>query len=155
MPRLSPRPHVICPKCGKRGFLTKRWVKGSSYFPKIATFFMFGETIPDHVRVYTPTRKFENKEGYDYYEYSCVDKKTGKRLFVNMVIDEGSNVKPKKRLLKVIGTKKYIHYYVGHYDAKKYKEQMDRYKKGKLISRPNGRKWCSVKGSGFGLKKFV
>ena len=94
--------NIICPKCGKRGFLAKRWVKGSSYFPNVSIH-MFHDPhrpLPDNVRVYTPTGKFGNEDGHDYYQYSCVDKKTGKRLFVCMIINEGRRVKPKKRLFE-------------------------------------------------------
>lgn len=37
------------------------------------------------------------------------------------------------------------HLYIGHYDAKKYKKAMEKYKSGRLKSRPNGRRWCKVR----------
>jgi hypothetical protein len=37
------------------------------------------------------------------------------------------------------------HFYIGHYDAERYKKGMDDYKKGKLKSRPNGRRWCKIR----------
>jgi hypothetical protein len=37
------------------------------------------------------------------------------------------------------------HFYIGHYDAEKYKKAMEKYKKGGLKSRPNGRRWCKVR----------
>jgi hypothetical protein len=38
-----------------------------------------------------------------------------------------------------------VHPYVGHYNSEKYKKAMEKYKSGKLKSRPNGRKWCKVR----------
>jgi hypothetical protein len=37
------------------------------------------------------------------------------------------------------------HFYIGHYDAEKYRKGMDDYKEGKLKSRPNGRRWCKIR----------
>jgi hypothetical protein len=37
------------------------------------------------------------------------------------------------------------HLYIGHYDAEKYKKAMEKYKMGRLKSRPNGRRWCKVR----------
>jgi len=38
-----------------------------------------------------------------------------------------------------------IHPYIGYYDEEKYKKAMEKYKNGRLKSRPNGRKWCKVR----------
>ena|SRR5215210_4369196 len=38
-----------------------------------------------------------------------------------------------------------IHPYIGHYDEEKYKKAMEKYKNGRLKSRPNGRRWCKVR----------
>lgn len=38
-----------------------------------------------------------------------------------------------------------IHPYIGHYDAEKYKKAMEKYKSGRLKSRPNGRQWHKVR----------
>lgn len=38
-----------------------------------------------------------------------------------------------------------MHPYVGHYDEEKYKKAMEKYRNGKLKSRPNGRRWCKVR----------
>ena len=38
-----------------------------------------------------------------------------------------------------------IHPYIGHYDAEKYKEALEKYKSGRLKSRPNGRQWHKVR----------
>jgi len=33
---------------------------------------------------------------------------------------------------------------IGHYDKEKYQEQMDKYKKDDIKTRPNGRRWCHL-----------
>jgi hypothetical protein len=38
-----------------------------------------------------------------------------------------------------------IHPYIGHYDAEKYKKAIEKYKSGRLKSRPNGRQWHKVR----------
>jgi hypothetical protein len=38
-----------------------------------------------------------------------------------------------------------VHPYIGHYDAKKYKKAMEKYKSGKLKAHPNGRSWHKVR----------
>jgi hypothetical protein len=38
-----------------------------------------------------------------------------------------------------------IHPYIGHYDKEKYKEAIEKYKNGRLKSRPNGRRWHKVR----------
>jgi hypothetical protein len=42
-------------------------------------------------------------------------------------------------------TRKYFHWYVGHYDKKIYEIQMEKFKRGELKSRTNGRRWCKMK----------
>jgi hypothetical protein len=39
-------------------------------------------------------------------------------------------------------TRKYIKYYVGHYDKERYKEHMKQFMEKKRKSKPNGRRWC-------------
>jgi hypothetical protein len=50
--------------------------------------------------------------------------------------------KRKRNLLRYAPT---WHLYIGHYDSEKYSEAMERYKKGRLKSRPNGRIWHKVR----------
>lgn len=50
-----------------------------------------------------------------------------------------------------VGSIKYYHYYVGHYDPEVYKKQMKDYRNHKRKSRPNGRKWCKVPVSNYHL----
>jgi hypothetical protein len=38
-----------------------------------------------------------------------------------------------------------VHPYIGHYDEEKYKKAMEKYKMGKVKSRPNGRIWHKVR----------
>ncbi len=38
-----------------------------------------------------------------------------------------------------------VHPYIGHYDAEKYKKAIEKYKSGRLKSRPTGRRWCKVR----------
>jgi hypothetical protein len=37
------------------------------------------------------------------------------------------------------------HLYIGHYDAEKYNKAIEKYKTGRLKSRPNGRQWHKVR----------
>jgi hypothetical protein len=41
-----------------------------------------------------------------------------------------------------VSSERYYHYYIGHYDPAKYRQQMVKYKNGQRKSRPNGRRWC-------------
>jgi hypothetical protein len=52
------------------------------------------------------------------------------------------STKRKRNLLRYAHT---WHLYIGHYDSEKYSEAMERYKKGRLKSRPNGRSWHKVR----------
>jgi hypothetical protein len=38
-----------------------------------------------------------------------------------------------------------VHPYIGHYDAGKYEKAMEKYRSGRLKSRPNGRLWHKVR----------
>jgi hypothetical protein len=55
---------------------------------------------------------------------------------------EPTTTKRKRNLLRYTPT---WHLYIGHYDSEKYSEAMERYKKGRLKSRPNGRSWHKVR----------
>lgn len=152
------RPSIICPKCNKKGFLTKRWVRGSNYFVLYATAHEFSYT-PDteqkYIRVYEYTgNNFNYNDYFHRYEYACIDKKTGERLVCHIQVDEGSNTRIRKRVIEVLRPRKMTYYYIGHYDSNKYKEQMQKYKDGKIKSKPNGRRWCSVKASEVDLDKY-
>lgn len=55
---------------------------------------------------------------------------------------EPTTTKRKRNLLRYAPT---WHLYIGHYDSEKYSEAMERYKKRRLKSRPNGRIWHKVR----------
>lgn len=55
---------------------------------------------------------------------------------------EPATTKRKRNLLRYAPT---WHLYIGHYDSEKYSEAMERYKKDRLKSRPNGRIWHKVR----------
>jgi len=57
-------------------------------------------------------------------------------------IQREPTTKRKRNLLRYAPT---WHLYIGHYDSEKYSEAMERYKKGRLKSRPNGRIWHKVR----------
>ena len=38
-----------------------------------------------------------------------------------------------------------VYPYIGHYDEEKYKKAMEKYRSGRLKSRPNGRQWHKVR----------
>jgi hypothetical protein len=61
-------------------------------------------------------------------------------------------VEDKSKYYKVRSKKKYSRFYVGHYDAEKYLEQMDRYRSGMRKSRPNGRRWCLIPKQTFSIE---
>jgi len=55
---------------------------------------------------------------------------------------EPTTKKRKRNLLRYAPT---WHLYIGHYDSEKYLRAMERYKNGRLKSRPNGRIWHKVR----------
>jgi len=172
----SQKPSLICPKCNKKGFLTSRWVR-SNYFVKHGSdhtlypeyYFKLkdsNEEIPAfvkeqtlrnlvHVRVYEYTgRNFIHEDHYHRYEYAHKNETNGKISTVFIQTDESNtSIKIRKRLFEILGRKK-VHYYIGHYDSKKYQEQMQKYKEGKIKSKPNGRKWCSINASELDLIRY-
>jgi hypothetical protein len=67
-----------------------------------------------------------------------------KKEIINPIADEG------KELTKSVDRwyvtyRPVVHPYVGHYDAEKYRKAMEEYKRGRLKSRPNGRRWHKVR----------
>jgi hypothetical protein len=120
-------PLVLCPKCNRQGFVTLRWVR-SSYYPKYATI-----------------------------EYNII---SGNRYWGEGI--ERGGLKPadylkgsnKEDYYKTV-SRRYPHYYIGHYDKEKYKQQMIKYRNGKLKSRPNGRKWCHLSIRPYALRQDI
>jgi hypothetical protein len=103
--------NVECPRCGKSGFLTLRWVQ-SNHYCKIE--------IPYH----------ESPLVWKEIPNPLVGKGHGPTILVKRYLRRYAPV---------------WHLYVGHYDAEKYKKTMEKYKMGKLKSRPNGRLWHKVR----------
>jgi hypothetical protein len=102
---------VICPKCGKPGFLTLRWVRSSHY-----------------CLIEIPHQKPQR----------------AMKQITNPVVGKGEEpIKLEERFRHTYGP--FWHLYIAHYDSKKYKEAMKKYKMGRLKSRPNGRRWCKVR----------
>jgi hypothetical protein len=64
---------------------------------------------------------------------------------VNPVAGKGRGVSTTKRKTNLHRYAPTWHLYIGHYDSKKYRSAMKRYKMGKLKSRPNGRIWHKVR----------
>jgi hypothetical protein len=130
---------VTCPRCGSIGYLTNRWVR-SSYYP-------YHQSID--IDYFEGARRRLSKEPNDTYSQSIVYE-LGKRIKGTQYQGE-----PKKHFIDYnpqtsssfyrISSEKYYHWYVGHYSGKKYQEQMRRYKNQGRRSRPNGRKWCSLR----------
>lgn len=58
--------------------------------------------------------------------------------------EESNPIKDKKDYYRVT-YKRYSYYYIGHYDKEKYEKNMERYKKGEIKSRPNGRIWHKLR----------
>ncbi len=84
-------------------------------------------------------KKTENKN-YEYY-YVCTYDPTGNRLGHKHTHKEMKPITPKPWVFQVLGPKN-TYYYVAHYNSKKYKQDMKKYKEGKIKTRPNGSKPC-------------
>ena len=131
---------ILCPKCKNPGFLTKRYVY-SSYRPR-----RYSKIVESHID-YTNAAK-KNPAILDSYVQTgntltklghCMrlmnQRITGNEYF------NGENTTSSYMLR----TRKHFHWYVGHYIRKSYEIQMERFKRGELKSRPNGRRWCKMK----------
>jgi hypothetical protein len=66
-----------------------------------------------------------------------------KKGIINPIVSKGEERITVDRWRSSYGP--FWHLYIGHYDAEKYKKAMEKYKRGKLKSRPNGRRWCKVR----------
>ena len=136
------RSSMICPKCGKKGFLTVRWVR-SSYYPKYSSPRIILKKLNEIELMKDPSSKIAARSlkilktvvsGFEY-------RKPSKRHLCGNVIEEKQQ---DKRLLFRTLSDKYYHLYIGHYDREKYQQKMKDYKDGKINWRPNGRRWCKV-----------
>lgn len=120
--------------CGQFGFISGRWV-GSSYYPKFASINCIMLKEEEQILSKHPFSEW-HKSRVDYF-----------RKKVRGTIYRGkSRIEdiPNKESLYRVTYGKYFCFYIGHYDKQKYKEQMIKYREGKLKSRPNGRKWCKI-----------
>jgi hypothetical protein len=128
--------------------LTKRWTRDSSYFCSATTVeFRFegggGTPLEELIRTYQYTGKSYPYGDYDVrYEYCHVDSRSGEKRYCDLQREKTNNQKIPKTITQRLRPWKRIHYYIGHYDAEKYRAQMVRYKQGEIKTRPNGRTWC-------------
>jgi hypothetical protein len=129
------RPY-LCPRCGKEGFLTVRWVR-SSYYPKVASIYVM-EVKALEKRL----RSDPNNEDLQSRYNSCREHVRGYK-YRRM---EEINTLDKQSIYRVSSSKRW-YTYMGHYDKDVYKKQMANYRNGMRKSRPNGRTWCKLKDS--------
>jgi hypothetical protein len=131
-----------CPSCGKAGFLTRRWVE-SQYYPQFVSldidmFEDLKERVkknPDNITLQARVKIFEKKVKGKRYSGPK------KKFLIKQEDDE--SMKDKKDYYRVT-YKKYYYYYIGHYNKEIYNKNMERYRKGEIKSRPNGRIWHKV-----------
>ena len=130
--------------CGKKGFLSRRWVK-SSYYPMYASkrcaFLNMLEyrlsVDPSNATVrYQIGRIREDIRGDHYrgdskYFLPGHDKKEDKEYF-----DKSTAYR--------LSSFKFYYDYVGHYSPEKYEKEMNDFRQGKRKSRPNGRIWHKI-----------
>ncbi|MDQ3967850.1 MAG: hypothetical protein M3275_05570 [Thermoproteota archaeon] len=64
---------------------------------------------------------------------------------LNLIAGNGQREPTTKRKRNLLRYAPNWYLYVGHYDSKKYRSAMERYKIGRLKSRPNGRSWHKVR----------
>ena len=130
-----------CPKCGKPGFLTKRWVR-SAYYPMYASMVCLKlegaefrlSRDPNNVLDKDTAMKLRREIRGDHYrgesEYHLLDRKD--REYFD------------RETAYRVSSRRYFYDYIGHYSPEKYQEEMERFKSGKRKSRPNGRIWHKV-----------
>jgi hypothetical protein len=111
---------VLCPKCGKYGFLTKRWVE-SSYYPRYVSY-----TILHHLPGKVRGSKYRGPPTKDIVNFPPIEEELDRESLYRVTYG------------------RYTNFYVGHYSSEKYYQQMQDYKMNKRKSRPNGRRWCSL-----------
>jgi hypothetical protein len=135
-------PKALCPKCGQFGFVCKRWVD-SSYYPMLDSI---------------PIMMIENREAELAKDPNNIALKASLETFKRKVVgkvfrgeprkhlsgyNDSENIQDKKSLYRVTYGR-YAYFYIGHYNKEKYKQEMIKYREGKIKSRPNGRKWCKL-----------
>jgi hypothetical protein len=90
------------------------------------------------------TLRWVRSSHYCKINHPYLKSKYVKKEIINPISDEG------KELTKSVDRwyvtyRPVVHPYIGHYDEDKYKKAMEKYKNGRLKSRPNGRRWCKVR----------
>jgi hypothetical protein len=90
------------------------------------------------------TLRWVRSSHYCKIKHPYLNSKYVKKEIINPIADEG------KELTKLVDRwyvtyRPSVHPYIGHYDEEKYKKAMEKYKNGRLKSRPNGRRWCKVR----------
>jgi hypothetical protein len=135
---------VTCPVCGKKGFLTRRWVKGT-YYPMYSSEACIRLEGWEHILSQYPNNILAKEaitylrriaRGNDYrghpkFHIAGHDSKKDREYF-----DRNTAYR--------ISSNRYYYEYVGHYSPEKYKKEMEGFRKGNRKSRPNGRIWHKV-----------
>jgi hypothetical protein len=134
----SKRGPLICPKCGKVGFITKRGVR-SSYYPQKASVKCY--RLEEEEEKLAKDRNDKSARAYVKYFRKWVRGNRYRGDREHEVIDKQSVYR--------VSSDKYYHYYIGHYDPDKYREQMIKYRNGERKSRSNGRRWCKLRLSSY------
>lgn len=101
---------------------------------------------PHTIRIYDfRNQAINDKVKNKKYEYSfeCTYDPMGKKLGHIHILREDKPITPEPWIFQVLGPKN-RYYYVAHYDSKKYRQEMKKYKEGKIKSRPNGNKRCNL-----------
>ena len=134
---------VICPSCGKKGFLIKRWVE-SQYYPQ------FVSLDVQMLEYYQEQVKKNPNNTLLQFRLKIFQEKVKKGIKYRgpikkfLIKTEEENTNNKKDWYRVTYNR-YFYYYICHYDKETYNKNMERYRKGELKSRPNGRKCHKLK----------
>ena len=134
---------VLCPRCGKPGFMSSRRVE-STYYPQFGSVAVSNMQCwcdrhaknPDDENLAAMYQLWSNKIKGNRYRGEHLIGLTDS-LNVPQDFDRGS-------CYRVIYGK-YLQYYFAHYDPKKYQKQMKDYKAGRRKSKPNGRRECKLR----------
>jgi hypothetical protein len=135
---------IICPHCGKPGFLAWKWVR-SSYYPKYASLIVMRLEEELLKLKENPTDPAQQK-----YVQWFRDRVRGEK-YREKTWDKyrvGANNQPTPldgNIVYRVSSSKYKYLYVGHYDADKYQKEKADFKAGKRKSKPSGRRWCYLR----------
>jgi hypothetical protein len=137
------RRKVLCPRCGKYGFISRRWVK-STYYPQYNSIAVTMMQIWSEKHAKNPDDK---KAQATYKVWSVKVKGNRYRGEHKTGLINSANVTQDFDKISCyrITYGKYLQYYVAHYDPEKYEKQMTDYRAGRRKSRPNGRRECKLR----------